>query len=201
VILYRTIRTVLRLLLPVVLDLRVTGAEHVPVEGPVLLVSNHLSYTDPVVLGTACPRPIVYVAKSELFEQSRIFERLISQLGCVSVRRDGHASSTVRRAVGHLEHGDVVGVFPEGGIETPGELKGGAALIATRAGAPVVPVHLSGTPGMYEPEAYMLRARPVRVDFGKPFYPSHVGDPKKPKEHREKVLEAIRSHIVRDSGD
>lgn len=196
-LLYSFCHVVARLLLPVVLDVRVTGAENVPRSGPVLLVSNHRSYTDPVVLGAACPRPVRYLGKSELFEHGRLFKGLIRALGCVSIRRDGHASSTVRRAEALLGRGEVLGLFPEGGIHTTGDLKGGAALIAARTGAPVVPVHLSGTRGMYDPEAYVLRARPVRVEFGKSFHPHDVGDPSKPKEHREHVLAAIRTHIVR----
>ena len=196
--LYRVFRTIGRVLFPLVLDVRVLGARNVPRTGPVLLVSNHESYTDPVVLGTVCPRPIVFLAKSELFEQSRLLERLIRTLGCVSIRRDGYAVSAVRRAEEVLERGEVLGLFPEGGITTPGDLKPGAALIAARTGVPVVPVHLSGTCGMYDPEAYLLRARPIRVEFGRPFHPHAVGDRSKPKEHRERVLDVIRSHITRD---
>ena len=196
--LYRIFYVIARLLFPLVLDIRITGSENVPRTGPVLVVSNHLSYTDPVVLGVACPRRIHYLAKSELFGHSRLFERLIRVLGAVPIRREGSAANAIRRATELLSGGKVVGMFPEGGIMTPGDLKGGVALVASRSDAPIVPVYLSGTRGMYEPEAYLLRARRVRVEVGKPFRARELGDPSNREEFARRLLARIRSHIVRD---
>jgi len=197
VILYQFIYWTGRLLFPLLVDIRVFGRGHIPRTGPVLLVSNHLSYADPLLLSALCPRRIFFLAKSELFEQSRLFAWLIRRLGSVPIRRDGHAGSAIRRAERILDEGKVVGIFPEGGITTPGELKAGVALIAARTGATIVPVRLSGTPGLYAPEAYLLRARRVRVTFGRPIRPHDVGDPSDRKGFSKRLLDAIGSHIVR----
>jgi len=197
VILYRIFHAVGRLFFPLLLDIRITGSENIPRSGPVLLVSNHTSYTDPVVLGVACPRPVHYLGKRELFEHGRIFTWLIRTLGCVPIRRDRHASSAIRRAEELLGAGEVVGLFPEGGIETRGDLKAGVALIAMRSGAPVVPVYLSGTRGMYEPDAWLLRSRRVRVEVGKPLHARDIGARSNRAEFAVRLMETLRAHIVR----
>ena len=196
-ILYRVFHLIGRLLFPLLLDVRITGSGSIPRTGGVMLVSNHLSYTDPVVLGVACPRPVRYLGKKELFGQSRLFQRLITMLGCVPIRRDGYAANSIRKAVEVLEAGEVLGVFPEGGIKTPGDLKGGVALIAARTDATIVPVHLSGTRGMYKADAYLLRARKVSVDIGRPFHARDLGDPSDRTEFARRLLARLREHIVR----
>ena len=197
-ILYRICYAVLRLFLPLLLDIRITGSDNIPRSGPVLLVSNHDSYTDPVVLGAACPRPVHYLGKRELFEHSRVFAWLLRTLGCVPINRDRNASSAIRKAEELLDAGGVVGLFPEGGIETTGDLKGGVALIAMRSGAPVVPVYLSGTWRMHEIGACLLRSCRVRVEVGKPIWVSDADGTSNRAERAERLMEALRSCIVRD---
>jgi len=189
-LLYRMIYHTMRPLVPLLVDIRITGSENIPRSGPVILVSNHLSYADPVVLGMACPRTVHYLGKSELFEQSRLFAGLLRRVGCVPIRRDGHASSSIRTAERLLSAGEVVGIFPEGGLKTPGELKGGVGLLAARSGAPVVCVHLEGTRVLYDPRAYLLRARRVRVHIARPLQTSDVG-----ASSRAKFTESLLKHL------
>jgi len=199
-ILYRIFYLALRLFFPVLLDIRITGRENIPRSGPVLLVSNHASYTDVVVLGAACPRPVRYLGMRELFEHGRLFAWWVRTLGCVPMRRDRYSTSGIRKAEELLDAGEVVGIFPEGGVSTPGDLKAGVALIALRSGAPVVPVYLSGTRDMYDPVACLLRSCRVRVEVGKPLYLHDTGEPSNRAEFARRLMEALRSHIVRDDG-
>jgi 1-acyl-sn-glycerol-3-phosphate acyltransferase len=199
-VLYRILRVVVRLFFPLLLDIRITGDGNIPRSGPVLLVSNHDSYTDPVVLGAACPRPVHYLGKQELFEHGRVFAWLIRTLGCVPIRRDRRASSAIRRAEELLNAGEVVGVFPEGGIGTTGDLKGGVALLALRTGAPVVPVYLGGTRRMYEPGPCLLRTCRVRVEVGKPLRVRDADGPSNRAERTERLMETLQSYLIRDDG-
>jgi len=196
VLLYETLYVVGRTLLPLLLDVRVTGARNIPRTGPVLLVSNHRSYTDPVVIGAAAPRPVRYLGKTELF-RNRPFARLITTLGCIPIRRDGYAAGAIRQAVELLRAGEIVCIFPEGGLTTPGQLKPGVTIVAAESRAPVVPVYLSGTKGMYCPYAYLLRARPVRVDIGKPVLPDDLGGTENRDEFQRRLMEVLRRHLVR----
>ena len=115
---------------------RVEGREHVPKTGPFVLAANHVSYIDPVVLGVACPRPIHFMAKAELF-RIPVLGFLIRELGAFPVQRGAADRSAIRRALRILNDGGVVGVFPEGTRNRRGEVlnpQGGAALIALKAG-------------------------------------------------------------------
>lgn len=195
-LLYETFYVVGRTLFPLLLDFRITGARHVPRTGPVLLVSNHRSYTDPVVIAAACSRPVHYLGKTELFSNP-LFARLITALGCIPIRRDGYAANSIRQAVELLRAGKIVCVFPEGGLTTPGQLKPGVTIVAAQSRAPVVPVHLGGTQGMYYPDAYLLRARPIRVDVGKPILPEDLGGTSDRAAFQRRLMDALRRHLVR----
>ena len=200
-IFYRILKVICTPLFPLLLDFRITGARHFPTSGPALVVSNHRSYTDPVVLGAACPRPLRYIAKRELFQQGRLFARFLTTVGVVPINRSGYSAGSIRNAVELLEGGEIVCMFPEGGITTPGDLKPGVALVARRVDVPVVPVYMTGTTGMYDPEAYLLRARPVRVDVGRPFRPGDVGDPAERETFIPRFMERLRRHLVREEED
>nr|WP_221308482.1 lysophospholipid acyltransferase family protein [Nocardiopsis mwathae] len=134
--------------------IRVTGAEHIPTEGPVILASNHLSVLDPLVIGVAVRRPVTFIAKRELFAEGNIaqraFTRALRAIGQLSVdRRPGQSSQeAMDNSLRVLQEGAVFGIFPEGSRSPDGRLyKGqtGLAWLALRADVPVVPVALVGT--------------------------------------------------------
>ncbi|MBX6395282.1 MAG: 1-acyl-sn-glycerol-3-phosphate acyltransferase, partial [Alicyclobacillaceae bacterium] len=97
-----------------IFPLSVTGREHVPEHGGVLLCANHRSNWDPVILGLSLRRPIRFMAKEELFRVPGL-SFLIRQLGAFPVRRGTADRAALRRAV-HLirDEGQIVGLFPEG---------------------------------------------------------------------------------------
>ncbi|MCW2278302.1 lysophospholipid acyltransferase family protein [Heliophilum fasciatum] len=126
---------------------QVHGWEHVPVQGPVILASNHLSNWDPVVLACAVRRPVHFMAKKELFAIPLIGS-LIGDLGAFAVDRQSTGRQALKASVAILEKGGVIGVFPEGTRSKTGalgEAKAGTALIALMAKTPIVPVGLYNT--------------------------------------------------------
>ncbi len=125
--------------------IQLSGAEHLPASGGVVLVGNHVSFVDVVVLQAALPRAIRYLGATWLFERwwLRSFMRWFEVVPVSSLR----PREAIRRATGCLRDGEVVCLFPEGGISKDGSLKPfrpGFALMARQADAPVVPFYIDG---------------------------------------------------------
>ncbi|WP_424215629.1 lysophospholipid acyltransferase family protein [Streptomyces sp. BI20] len=124
---------------------RVLGAWKVPTTGPLIMAVNHAHNLDgPMLMGTA-PRPVHFLIKKEAFVGP--LGPFLTRIGQVKVDRSGTDRTAVTNALGVLERGGVLGIFPEG---TRGEgdfasLRAGLAYFAVRTGAPVVPVAVLGS--------------------------------------------------------
>ena len=115
----------------------------------VIVIANHCSNLDPVVMGAVFPRRVRFLGKSELFEPF-LFGSMVRALGVVPVdKQDSQSAGTALKAfLRLLKEGENVLLFPEGGRSLDGKLQpleGGAALIAMKSGAPIVPAFVSGT--------------------------------------------------------
>jgi 1-acyl-sn-glycerol-3-phosphate acyltransferase len=150
---------------------RVLGAWRVPPTGPAILAINHSHNIDgPMVMGVA-PRPTHFLIKKEAFVGP--LDPFLTGIGQLKVDRDTTDRTAITRALGVLENGGVLGIFPEG---TRGEgdfasLRAGLAYFAVRSGAPVVPVAVLGSS---ERRGRLIKALPplrsrVDVVFGDPF--------------------------------
>jgi 1-acyl-sn-glycerol-3-phosphate acyltransferase len=172
------------------LDLRVVGAEGVPGTGPVVLAMNHESALDIPVSVLACPRPITFMAKRELFKGA-FTSRSLHELGGFRVDRDRFDLRAVRVAMAVLDRGEVLGMYPEG-TRSPGELLPflhGAAWLALRSGAPLVPVAISGT------ELAERARRPRRVRVRVTFAPTIEVEPVPEPGARRRRAEALTSEL------
>lgn len=126
--------------------IRVLNADRLPKTGGALIVANHLSYMDVIVLQVACPRPIRYVGHEALLKNSW-FNRLVFTLTGTIPISPSSALESVRRVTLALQSGELVLVFPEGGISRTGQLmklERGFELMARKAGVPVIPVAHDG---------------------------------------------------------
>lgn len=150
---------------------RVAGAGSVPA-GPALLVANHSSYLDIPLIGVSLRRHVCFVARDTLAD-SRLLAWIMRRCGAILIRRNSADRAALDAIVAHLRAGDCVVVFPEGRRSRDGSLqrwKGGAALAARRAGAPVVPVALFGT-ATAAPPGGRPHPGPTGVRFGDPLEP------------------------------
>ena len=156
--------------------LRVLGARNVPATGGAVLVANHLSYTDVVVLQLACPRPIRYLAFRGA-GTGRLLQWIFRTAGVIEVAPGRASSQWLRDSVEALRRGDLLCVFPEGEISRTGQLmalRKGFELMARRARVPVVPVAVDGLWGSvfsFSGNRYLwkrprLTRTPVCVAFG-----------------------------------
>jgi 1-acyl-sn-glycerol-3-phosphate acyltransferase len=126
-------------------DLTVRGAEHVPAEGPVVIVANHIGFLDGPLMAIVSPRPVHVLTKREMYD-GRLGGFLMAS-GQIPVHRAGPDPAAVKSALRVLRDGGVVGVFPEGtrGAGDVAGVKPGAAYLAMAAGASVVPLIFLGT--------------------------------------------------------
>ncbi len=160
-ILYRVGRALVALLLTVVTGTRIEGAARVPRRGPLLVVANHTSNVDPLLLARAMPRPLAFLAKEELFHPMP-WGWALRAAGIIPVRR-GHADrQALDAALEVLRAGGALVVFPEGTRSVEGGLQAaqpGAGLLASRSGALVLPVALLGTERLHSPRGWLGRPR------------------------------------------
>lgn len=144
-------RAVLRPLLWLRYRPKVSGYEHVPETGPVLLASNHLAKADTILIPSFSPRKVQFLAKAGLFE-TPLGGWFFRHIGAVPVHRDIGSSAQIALQAGTavLEAGQVFAVFPEGSRSLDGRLyrgHSGAAYMALATGATVIPVGLINSPG------------------------------------------------------
>jgi 1-acyl-sn-glycerol-3-phosphate acyltransferase len=146
------------------------GIEHLPKRGPVIVVSNHVSYIDSILLGSASPRPIHFIVLQWMYDL--LFIRWFYWgMGTIPVRLDGQDSRGIKRAVKVLKKGRVLGIFPEGSRSVDGkvqETRPGAALIAALSGAPVVPAFIDGARDSLPVGGRFPRPARTHVRFGPP---------------------------------
>lgn len=155
-----------------------TGTEHVPREGGVLLAFNHIGYVDFVYGGLAANpsrRLVRFMAKREIFDHP-VGGPVMRSFHHIEVDR-GEGVASFRTAVDYLQAGEAVGIFPEATISRSMELKefkSGAVRIAAAAGVPLVPVILWGTQRMMtkDHERDFSRGKTIAIRVGAPLHPT-----------------------------
>ncbi len=168
---YGVARGVFRVLAKLLFRLQVQGQERVPSSGPVVIVAPHRSWLDPACVGAACPRPVRFLMQEDVYRK-RWAHWFYRSMGAIPLRPDGENSvAALRSALRVLARGEVIGVFPEGRIvhrgETP-DVRAGAALLAARAGAVVVPLLIHGTAQAWPHGKRCPRPATVRASFAEP---------------------------------
>lgn len=143
---YRVIVALARPLLHLIFPHRIIGRENVPAEGPVMLCSNHVSLIDPLFIAGAVRREVRFISKKELFDH-RLLGAFLTKLGMFPVDRGASDMAAMRACIGILREDGVLGIFPQGHRykhDENREMQSGAALMAIRTHAAVVPIHVSG---------------------------------------------------------
>ena len=150
-----------------------TGLEHVPKDGPLVVASNHGSHLDPPLLGHALGRPVAFMAKAELFAIP-LLGAVIRACGAYPVRRGASDRDAIRTATAKLEEGWATGVFLDGTRQTNGRVNNplpGAALLAARSGAPLLPVAIVNSHRALGSGRIWPRLVPLQLRVGSPIPP------------------------------
>ncbi|MBG9448826.1 1-acyl-sn-glycerol-3-phosphate acyltransferase [Cytobacillus firmus] len=163
----------------------VFGKENFPKEGGVLLCSNHIDNLDPPVVGINAPRPVYFMAKEELFNVP-VLGKIVPHLNAFPVKRGMSDREALRKGLGILKEGNVLGLFPEGTRSKTGQLgKGlaGAGFFALRSEAHVVPCAIIGP--------YKAFSK-LKVVYGKPI---DMNELRERKASAEETTDMIMSEI------
>ena len=175
----RLVAALCRLGLGAIARIRIEGLADLPVSGPLIIAANHMSNADPPLIGgwlaPALGRRPTFLAKESLFGGP--LGLIIRSLGAEPVRAGGSDISAYRAAKAILDRGGVVAILPEGTRSYDGVMgqpKPGVSLLATRTGAPVLPVGISGTDVLLGRDQRLPRvgAR-VTMRVGRPFRLGH----------------------------
>jgi 1-acyl-sn-glycerol-3-phosphate acyltransferase len=169
--LWRCFQTLFRIITSRMFDLKIYGEENLPKTGGALLLANHQSYLDPVVIAVKLTRPVTYMAKTELFESHPLFKWFITNLHAFPVRRGESDVSAIKKAIAKLHEGHILNMYPEGTRSLDGELGRilpGVVVVVRRAQVPVIPVAIDGSFKAWPKGAKRIDSRPVRVMYGKP---------------------------------
>jgi 1-acyl-sn-glycerol-3-phosphate acyltransferase len=187
---------------------RIEGVEHLPRTGPFILVANHTSNLDPLMMGWASGnqigRVVHFMAKIEM-RSWPFLGWLATQSGVFFVRRGERDRAAQAFALQALADGRPIAVFPEGTRSRTGHLregKPGAALLAMRSGAPLVPAGISGTQRIFPKGAWFPRASKVRIRIGEPFTLPHQPTGRLDREAlaagTERIMSAIEQLLPED---
>ena len=151
--------------------IHVEGVEHFPASGPVIVVANHGSYLDPGIVGSILRRKVHFMVLSSMYAKWRLRWFYVG-METIPVNPGQTDAGAIRQALRVLQRGGVLGIFPEGARSLDGRLKrplAGAAAIAVRSGALVVPAAIEGAFEAFPRGSWWPRPRRICVRIGRPF--------------------------------
>jgi 1-acyl-sn-glycerol-3-phosphate acyltransferase len=188
---------IVRVVFAVWLRYRSRGADRLPAAGGGLLLSNHQSFIDPLLIGLPLRRPISFLARDDLFSVP-VIGWILRHTCVMPLNREGGSSAAIRETLRRMEHGFLVGIFPEGTRSPDGALgrfKPGFAALVRRADVPIFPIGIAGAHRALGRGSRFLRPHRVCVVFGEPFPRDEIARlSERGREHE--LVEAVRSRIA-----
>ena len=187
---------------------RVTGLDHFPKTGPVIVASNHLSFLDSIIISAMMPRRVAFLAKAEYVNtpgiRGKAMKAFFETVDIIPVNRSDRSESlkALDIALEKLNEGKVFGIYPEGTRSRDGYLyrgKIGVAWLAHMAGVPVVPVGLIGTDRLQKPGSNMVYPHRFTIRVGEPMWFEKTGEQMTGKQRRQ-TTNQIMDEIAQLSG-
>jgi len=148
----------------------VSGLENVPLHGPVLVCMNHLSYADTVLVGMTLPR-LTHAFAADKYKK-HLFSYILRAAGPIWINREEYDKESIVRALNVLRDGECLTIAPEGTRSHTGAMaraKTGAAYLATRTGAAIVPLAMWGAEALFPGLKKFRRLEELHIVYGKPF--------------------------------
>jgi 1-acyl-sn-glycerol-3-phosphate acyltransferase len=199
---YRFAQFLVRSLRPLLGPLNVQGLHHVPDQGPFLLLANHQSYLDPILIQAIVSRPVCTMSKSTQFS-NRITGPILKALKGFPVRRFEVDPQAVRLALRYLQQGDGVGIYIEGERSWDGRLqplRRGTVRLVLNAGVPVIPCGISGAYDAWPRWDRRLKRAAIQIRFGEPMRFPLCRDRTSREAHLDEAYERISATLAELAG-
>jgi len=194
-LLYIIAKCICWIIFKLIFRLRVTGEENIPKKGGFIIVANHSSLLDPVILGVSFRPKVIFVAAAYLFEIHWL-GYMLRKFNSIPVQRKNDIKA-IKQSLKILNRGGVLGIFPEGGIDRQKNnlpVRAGAAYLATKVGVPIVPIKIKGADKALPRGAKFIRSlNKIQVEIKKPIFCSRHTN--KNKEIVERVVESYIKEI------
>lgn len=180
------------------LNYRAYKIGNLPKSGGGLLVANHQSYLDPLLVGLPLTRPVSFLARDSLFKVP-VIGWILRNTYVMPINREAASTASLRECLKRMEEGYLVGMFPEGTRSLDGmigELKPGFLALIRRSNLPVYPVGIAGAYEAFPKGAWFIRPKPVRVVYGEPITREELA-PYLEKGREAECTEFIRERLER----
>lgn len=171
---------------------KIKGIENIPIKGPLIIASTHLSYLDPIILSAFIPRDLFYFAKKELF-RNFIFSKLITKFGAISIDREGFTRRSFEIGNKILESQKCIVIFPEGGIleeRSEIKIKPGLGMMSSLSDTPILPVAIKGSDTLLNLKTFLTDKVKLSLNFGNLIIPKKTEIFSK-IQHREKIISIV----------
>jgi 1-acyl-sn-glycerol-3-phosphate acyltransferase len=188
-------RAFFRMLMPLAYKLDIKGQEKFPKDGPLLVVANHVAVMEAVLMAAYSPRVVELLGASDI-PNDKINDIVMNAYGFIPVNRGHMDTGAMKSALGVLNQGGVIGLFPEGGTWAAGRMKPqiGVAWLSLHGNAAVVPIGFGGLAGALG-QGLRLKRPPLSMNVGEPIPAAKIPPGRNRKEYlaeyATRVLKAI----------
>jgi 1-acyl-sn-glycerol-3-phosphate acyltransferase len=197
------LKPIARPILKALLSVTITGLENIPAKGAAIVVPNHTSFLDSVILGFLTRRDIWYMAKNSEYRHC-LMKWFLRHAGTFPVRRYTIDVLAIRNAIRVVGHGHILGIFPEGERTWDGEmlpLRTGIIRLILALDTPVIPVGISGAYSLMPRWTSAIKLSPVKIAIGKPIEFAHIPIPRQTRDDIESASVELRAQILRLTGE
>lgn len=196
-LLWRTLQFIIQNFFRVWLGYRARGCERLDNADGGLVLANHQSFLDPLLVGLQLHRPISYLARDSLFRVP-VIGWILRKTYVMPINREAASTASLRETIRRMQHGYLVGVFPEGTRTETGEVgpfKPGFVALIRRSKQPVYPVGIAGGFQALGRKSWFLRPTRVRVVMGEPITPEQL-EQYSGRDHDQALIDFVRGRVI-----
>ena len=190
--LYNIAKCICWIIFKLIFRLKVTGQKNIPQDGPFIIVANHSSLLDPIILGVSIKPKIIFVTAAYLFKIGWL-GYMLRKFNSIPVQRENDIKA-IKQSLKILKRGGILGIFPEGGVDRQKDdlpIKAGAAYLATKVGVPIVPTKIKGADKVLPRGAKFIRSlNKIEVEIKKPIFCS-----RQTNKDKEIIRNTVESYI------